>query len=153
MRPHSPSTMTTSSMRMGCVKAICSPAMKVPMVFWAARPTTMPTMPADARMAVPSCLILGNVIRMEARAMITMTMMMIRRRTLNWVCIFRARNHQPSDRALEMLDEQFVHGRSAAPSEPTGDLDKNVVADERDTNGNDRDPQEQRPGLPAGVLQ
>ena len=49
------STMTTSSTRIGCVSAIWKPASNVAMLRWAASPTTMPAMPADARMLAPNC--------------------------------------------------------------------------------------------------
>jgi hypothetical protein len=45
--PHSFSTMTTSSTRMGCVIAIWKPATSVAMLRWAAKPMMMPAMPAD----------------------------------------------------------------------------------------------------------
>src|SRR5712692_11643800 len=40
MRPHSPSTITTSSMRMGSVSAICTPAIRLESAGLAAIPTT-----------------------------------------------------------------------------------------------------------------
>ena len=47
--PHSPSTITTSSIRIGCVIAICSPAMMVESDFCAANPAMTPATPAEAK--------------------------------------------------------------------------------------------------------
>jgi len=66
MRPHSPSTMTTSSRRMGWVVAIWNPANRLATVFCAAKPKMMPTTPAETRMLVPNCCTCLNSISTDA---------------------------------------------------------------------------------------
>ncbi len=82
--------MTTSSIRIGWVKAIWRPAMKVPIVRWAAMPTTIPMIPADAKMVVPSCLTFSKVISIIPNARTQTTIITIRFKTFNWVRIFLA---------------------------------------------------------------
>src|SRR5690554_7277579 len=60
-RSYSPSTTTMSSSRRRSPKAICSPAIKLPKVDWAARPATTPNTPAEASRLVPSPRTAGNV--------------------------------------------------------------------------------------------
>src|SRR6185437_16060684 len=55
MVPHSFSTMTASSMRIGWVIASCTPANKLLSTGRAARPTTMPATRAEANKLTPYC--------------------------------------------------------------------------------------------------
>ena len=66
IRPHSFSTITTSSRRIGCASAICRPAMRLPNTGRAAMPAITPTMPAEASSVAPTWRIAGNVINTRA---------------------------------------------------------------------------------------
>lgn len=54
--------MTTSSMRIGSVKAIWTPAIRFLSAGWAAAPTARPAMPADAIRVTPMLRTLGMLI-------------------------------------------------------------------------------------------
>ena len=73
--PHSPSTTTASSMRMGWAVAIWMPANRFLRTGWSARPAMMPTTPAEASRDTPHWRTAPMVIR--AMATLTMPIMMI----------------------------------------------------------------------------
>src|ERR1700730_8338357 len=56
MLPDSFSTMTASSIRIGCATASCTPAKKFVSTGRAARPATMPATPAEANSVTPECI-------------------------------------------------------------------------------------------------
>ena len=90
MCPYSPSTITTSSMRIGCESASCTPAIKFSKSGRAAIPITMPATPALASNVVPSARIDGNVIATSANATNTTTIIAVRARMLMRVSVWRA---------------------------------------------------------------
>ena len=57
--------MTTSSMRIGSVKASWIPAIKFLSAGWAAAATARPAIPADANRVSPTALTAGMVISMK----------------------------------------------------------------------------------------
>ena len=77
-------------MRMGCVKAICTPAMRLASELFMAVPRTKPAKPADASKLMPRCLICGKVINMADKVTIEITTTMMRCNTFTCVCTRRA---------------------------------------------------------------
>ncbi len=89
-RPHSPSTMSTSSRRIGWVRASCNPAMRLLSTGRAARPATSPATPAEASRLVPICLTLGKVMRAQATPIRYTKVIKVRLITAVCVCKRRA---------------------------------------------------------------
>ncbi len=85
MRPHSPSSTTTSSTRIASVNAICMPAKTLASEVCAASPATMEMSPADASRLAPAARAAGNVSRMPATAQTTITATVSRRSTV--ICV------------------------------------------------------------------
>ena len=89
-RPHSPSTISTSSSRIGCVKASCNPAIILLNTVLPARPATSPTTPAEASRLAPTCRAPGNVISNIAAPITTTNAIAMRESTRVWVWMRRA---------------------------------------------------------------
>ena len=81
--------MTTSSNRMGWLKAICKPAIRLPSTGRAARPAAMPITPAEASRLMPIWRTSGMVIR--ARLKPISPMLETARRVTTWVCVWMRR--------------------------------------------------------------
>ncbi len=90
MRPQCPSTTTTSSMRIGCTRAICRPAIRLDSTGLAASAATRPATPADASRLVPRCRAAGQVIRIAASAATQTAVSATRASTRTCVWILRA---------------------------------------------------------------
>ena len=91
MLPHSPSTTTASSSRIGSAKAICRPAMKLPTVERAATPAMIPAIPAEASRLAPMVRPSGKVSSTVASASTMIPSVTTRPTTRTWVRARRAR--------------------------------------------------------------
>ena len=90
-RPHSPLTISTSSMRIGCENAICRPAIKLPSTGRAAIPATRPATPAEASKLAPIWRAPGRVSRIKDRPRMMTMACALRVSTRAWVIRRRAR--------------------------------------------------------------
>ncbi len=107
IRPHSPSTTTTSPIRIASLKASCTPAKKFPSTLCAARPATNEIRPAEASTLAPAARADGNVSSAPEMAQSTSAATVTRRRTVTWV---RMR------RAWRLSATSMLYRRSAASS-------------------------------------
>ena len=90
MVPHSFSTTTASSMRIGCVIASCTPANRLLSTGRAARPATMPATPAEANRLTPYCRTGSKVISAAPTVTITTSTSAARNSTRTCVTCLRA---------------------------------------------------------------
>ncbi len=105
-RPHSPLTIKTSSMRIGCEKAICKPAMKLPSTGLAAIPATRPATPAEASRLAPNWRAPGKVSSMKPRP--SKTMMALALRVSTEVCVSTRRARILSSTSTGLRSEMVL---------------------------------------------
>ena len=114
-------------MRIGWVRAICSPAITLPSTGRAAKPTMIPAAPAEASSVVPNWRTLGNVLSAAAEPKISAKTLRVRPRTLACVRICRACRLSAMSEGLSRTTTSVSASTAATASQVTLTMSSSVA--------------------------